>query len=172
MLPLTHSPDDFSRLHDEPSRCLRVFPPPLPPAGSALEASSSAVTWSCTLYEDDGLSPVQPTLQQQQEQEHTAAAASNTPGSGGSCTPGQPSSSECGSSSYTVLRFEMAASAAEVAVTLVGCEGGYVLPYQEVIVCLPAADRRRLVLGVAASAAAAAVQGLKLRPGTFRLHGL
>ena len=40
----TDSGDDYSRLHDEPSRALRVFP-------GAAEGASSAV-----LFEDDGIS--------------------------------------------------------------------------------------------------------------------
>jgi alpha-glucosidase len=44
ILPLTDKAQDFSRLHDEPSRCARIFP--------GREAGES----SFTLYEDDGLS--------------------------------------------------------------------------------------------------------------------
>jgi alpha-glucosidase len=44
ILPLTAEARDFSRLHDEPSRCVRLFP------GSAAGESSF------TLYEDDGIS--------------------------------------------------------------------------------------------------------------------
>jgi alpha-glucosidase len=43
MLPLTHEAADFSRLHDEPSRCLRVFP------------HKAAGQSRFTLYEDDGI---------------------------------------------------------------------------------------------------------------------
>jgi alpha-glucosidase len=43
MIPMTDT-DDFSRLHDEPSRQLRIFPP------------SGAGAFAFTLYEDDGLS--------------------------------------------------------------------------------------------------------------------
>ena len=42
----TDSGDDYSRLHDEPSRALRVFP-------GAGEGTSSAI-----LFEDDGISPI------------------------------------------------------------------------------------------------------------------
>jgi alpha-glucosidase len=44
ILPLTAEARDFSRLHDEPSRCVRIFP--------GRESGES----SFTLYEDDGLS--------------------------------------------------------------------------------------------------------------------
>jgi alpha-glucosidase len=44
ILPLTADAQNFSRLHDEPSRCVRIFP--------AREAGAS----SFTLYEDDGIS--------------------------------------------------------------------------------------------------------------------
>jgi alpha-glucosidase len=44
ILPLTAEADDFSRLHDEPSRCVRLFP--VPGEGQS----------RFTLYEDDGLS--------------------------------------------------------------------------------------------------------------------
>jgi alpha-glucosidase len=44
ILPLTAEARDFSRLHDEPSRCVRIFP--------GRESGGS----SFTLYEDDGLS--------------------------------------------------------------------------------------------------------------------
>jgi alpha-glucosidase len=44
VLPLTKEGHDFSRLHDEPSRCVRIFP------------GRQAGTSSFTLYEDDGLS--------------------------------------------------------------------------------------------------------------------
>lgn len=44
ILPLTAEAQDFSRLHDEPSRCIRIFPGP--------ETGQSRFT----LYEDDGLS--------------------------------------------------------------------------------------------------------------------
>ena len=43
-MPLTAEARDFSRLHDEPSRCVRIFP-----------ACGSGQS-SFTLYEDDGLS--------------------------------------------------------------------------------------------------------------------
>ena len=44
IFPLTNEARDFSRLHDEPSRCVRIFP--------GRESGES----SFTLYEDDGLS--------------------------------------------------------------------------------------------------------------------
>ena len=44
ILPMTDAGHDFSRLHDEPSRCLRIFPGP---------GSGSS---RFTLYEDDGIS--------------------------------------------------------------------------------------------------------------------
>jgi len=44
VLPLTAEARDFSRLHDEPSRCVRIFP--------GRESGQS----SFILYEDDGLS--------------------------------------------------------------------------------------------------------------------
>jgi alpha-glucosidase len=48
ILPLTDSPNDFSRLHDEPSRHLRIFPGP----GSG--------TSRFVLIEDDGLTEAGP----------------------------------------------------------------------------------------------------------------
>ncbi len=50
IIPMTDEPADFSRLHDEPSRCLRLFP------GDA--AGSSRFT----LVEDDGVSIAGPTI--------------------------------------------------------------------------------------------------------------
>ena len=44
IIPMTDEPADFSRLHDEPSRCLRLFP------GPGTGASRF------TLVEDDGIS--------------------------------------------------------------------------------------------------------------------
>ena len=44
ILPLTGAARDFSRLHDEPSRCVRIFP--------GRKAGASCLT----LYEDDGIS--------------------------------------------------------------------------------------------------------------------
>ncbi|HTS91274.1 MAG TPA: glycoside hydrolase family 31 protein [Stellaceae bacterium] len=43
ILPLTAEPVDFSRLHDEPSRCMRIFP------------AKGAGHSQFTLYEDDGI---------------------------------------------------------------------------------------------------------------------
>src|SRR5262249_45280974 len=48
IVPMTDEPADFSRLHDEPSRCLRLFP------GLGTDSSSF------TLYEDDGISVAGP----------------------------------------------------------------------------------------------------------------
>ncbi|GGF32427.1 alpha-glucosidase [Aliidongia dinghuensis] len=48
IIPMTDEPADFSRLHDEPSRCLRLFPGP--GTGSS----------RFTLYEDDGISVAGP----------------------------------------------------------------------------------------------------------------
>jgi alpha-glucosidase len=45
---MTDEPADFSRLHDEPSRCLRLFPGEM--------AGNSAFT----LFEDDGISAAGP----------------------------------------------------------------------------------------------------------------
>jgi alpha-glucosidase len=44
ILPLTAEARNFSRLHDEPSRCVRIFP------------GRETGTSSFTLYEDDGIS--------------------------------------------------------------------------------------------------------------------
>jgi alpha-glucosidase len=48
IIPMTATADDFSRLHDEPSRCLRLFPGP--------DTGSSTFT----LVEDDGITEAGP----------------------------------------------------------------------------------------------------------------
>jgi alpha-glucosidase len=53
IIPMTDEPADFSRLHDEPSRCLRLFP------------GDTAGSSRFTLVEDDGISIAGPTTRLQ-----------------------------------------------------------------------------------------------------------
>jgi alpha-glucosidase len=97
ILPLTDEAEDFSRLHDEPSRCLRLFP-------AKGEGRSSFI-----LYEDDGI------------------------GFGyreGRCAR---------------LTLTLASDAETVRLTLERT-GGYVLPFDRIMVAPPAAERRPLIL--------------------------
>jgi alpha-glucosidase len=109
ILPLTAEAADFSRLHDEPSRCVRIFP------------ARGAGRSSFTLYEDDGIS-----------HRHRDGE-------------------------YARLTITLESDAETVRVA-VARDGGYDLPYGELTIALPAAERRwvethsedgapRLVLG-------------------------
>jgi alpha-glucosidase len=97
ILPLTAEAADFGRLHDEPSRCVRVFP--------AKRAGRS----SFVLYEDDGISR------------------------------------RCREGEFARLTFSLESDAEAVRIA-VDREGDYRLPYEEVTVALPAAERRHLEL--------------------------
>jgi alpha-glucosidase len=97
ILPLTAEAHDFSRLHDEPSRCVRIFP------------GRRSGTSSFTLYEDDGLSL-----------RHRA-------------------------SDYTILDFTLDWDETMVRLSLAR-RGGFRLPYDQITVAMPVADRRRLLL--------------------------
>jgi alpha-glucosidase len=116
ILPLTAEARDFSRLHDEPSRCVRIFP--------GRESGGS----SFTLYEDDGLS-----LRHRE-------------------------------GDFAELDFRLDWDDETVRLRLAR-RGGYVLPYDCVIVSLPAVERRRLVLESAAGSP-------HLVAGYWQLHSL
>ena len=94
ILPTTDAGDDFSRLHDEPTRAVRIFPGPTAGAGRFV------------LAEDDGVS-----------------------------AEGAP----------TRVTFDLAWTAS--AITLAVCaSGGYPLPYEQVRVIPPRAERRPITL--------------------------
>jgi len=96
MLPLTGG-DDFSRLHDEPSRLLRVFP------------AREVGTARGTLYEDDGIS-----LRYRD-------------------------------GDYAEVAFELQTTATEITLSA-RVTGGYALPYREINVEFPPAEKRRISL--------------------------
>jgi alpha-glucosidase len=102
ILPMTDSGEDFSRLHDEPTRAARIFPGPTSGAGRL------------ALIEDDGLS---------------ANAAT------------------------TRVTLDLGWSEAEIVVS-VRVEGDYPLPYRQIRVIAPRAERRPIRLGAAKGAPA------------------